>query len=65
MIQRKPTRIELKSQDKDEYFSTRKAEETAKERAQWPGVGTEKTQQTVAQRIGLVGQDSATAARTD
>lgn len=37
----------------------RKAEEKAGERVQWPGVGTEKTQQTVAQRIGFAGQASA------
>lgn len=41
----------------------KQSEEAGNKGAQWPGVGgTDKAQQTVAQRIGLVGQDSTRTA---
>eukprot|EP00890_Picochlorum_soloecismus_P004630 jgi/Picsp_1/5168/NSC_02531-R1_---NA--- len=52
MLGRKPTRIELRSQDKEEYTSLKELEKKGKE-PEWPGVGKK---QTTAQRIGLVGQ---------
>lgn len=65
MLQRKPTRIELKSEDKEEYELVREEREQAKLKAAAQAAGkaplsplfaAQTKKPTAAQRIGLVPQ---------